>query len=148
MSLEASTPIATPNATFRTYTLSQNTNHFYNWIIGIVPFLFDYFDWQLIYYDHLLCRLAECNFGSFCIRFTLNSEEYLPDFIVQYINSIYGQAQITMLETGSDKKNINQSYIADIRIPKIGIPEQRKILSNYKKITEESFNIIEVEEKS
>ena len=52
-----------------------------------------------------------------------------------------------MLKTGSDKKNINQSYIADIRIPKIGIPEQRKILSNYKKITEESFNIIEVEEK-
>jgi hypothetical protein len=38
-----------------------------------------------------------------------------------------------MLKTGSDKKNINQSYIADIRIPKIGIPEQRKILSIYKK---------------
>ena len=85
-------------------------------------------------------------FGSFCIRFALNSEEYFPDFIAQYINSIYGQAQIMMLKAGSGKNNINQDHIAGIRIPIMDKNKQKQILDNYKKSLQ-NLSTLEVEEQ-
>jgi restriction endonuclease S subunit len=73
-------------------------------------------------------------FGSFCIRFSLNTygiDNYLPDFVAQFINSIYGQAQLMLLKAGSGKNNINQDHIRDIRIPKIDIKQQKTILDHY-----------------
>lgn len=72
-------------------------------------------------------------FGSFCIRFSIISDDYLPEFIAYFINSIYGQAQIMILKTGSGKNNINKEQIADIRIPKINKTIQIEILKQYKK---------------
>jgi restriction endonuclease S subunit len=74
---------------------------------------------------------AGFSFGSFCIRFSLNSKEYLPDFIAQFINSIYGQAQIMLLKAGAGKNNINQDHIRDIKIPIIDEKQQEKILDSY-----------------
>lgn len=85
-------------------------------------------------------------FGSFCIRFGLNSDDYLPDFIAQYINSIYGQAQIMILKAGSGKNNINQDHIADIQIPIIDRNKQEKILDNYKKSLK-TLSVFETDEQ-
>ena len=70
-------------------------------------------------------------FGSFCIRFSLVSNEYLPDFIAQFINSVYGQAQIMILKAGSGKNNINLDHISDIRIPIIDKDVQKYVLKKY-----------------
>lgn len=70
-------------------------------------------------------------FGSFCIRFSLTSKDYLPDFVAQFINSIYGQAQIMILKAGSGKNNINLDHISDIRIPIIGKDVQKDVLKKY-----------------
>lgn len=70
-------------------------------------------------------------FGSFCIRFSLNTKNYFPDFIAQFINSIYGQAQIMMLKAGSGKYNINLEHISDIRIPLVDKDTQKEILRKY-----------------
>ena len=78
-------------------------------------------------------EFAGFSFGSFCIRFSLNTDKYLPDFIAQYINSIYGQAQIMLLKAGSGKNNINQDHIRDIRIPVIDKTVQKSILAEYGK---------------
>jgi restriction endonuclease S subunit len=74
-------------------------------------------------------------FGSFCIRFSLTKfalDEYEPDFIAQFINSIYGQAQLMLLKAGSGKNNINQEHIRDIKIPKLDKKQQQIILDNYR----------------
>ncbi len=86
-------------------------------------------------------------FGSFCIRFALNSDEYFPDFIAQYINSIYGQAQIMMLKAGSGKNNINQDHIADIQIPIIDKNKQEQILENYKNSLK-NLSVFEIDEQT
>jgi restriction endonuclease S subunit len=70
-------------------------------------------------------------FGSFCIRFRLISDNFIPEFVAQYINSIYGQAQIMLLKTGSGKNNINKEQIADIKIPELDKDAQIKILKEY-----------------
>jgi len=83
-------------------------------------------------------------FGSFCIRFALNTDalnEYLPDFIAQFINSIYGQAQIMLLKAGSGKNNINQEHIRDIQIPTIDKAQQQTILENYRKLLTDLINL-------
>lgn len=85
-------------------------------------------------------------FGSFCIRFALNSEEYFPDFIAQFINSIYGQAQIMLLKAGAGKNNINQDHIADIQIPRIDKIKQEQILDNYNESLK-NLSILEVDER-
>lgn len=84
------------------------------------------------------------SYGSFCIRFSLKTENYYPDFIAQYINSIYGQTQIMMLKAGSDKKNINQDHIAEIRVPILDKRVQEKILEKYSS----SLNQLSIFEKN
>lgn len=70
-------------------------------------------------------------FGSFCIRFSLNTEEYIPEFIAQFVNSPHGQAQIMLLKAGSGKNNINLDHIRDIMIPVVDKPRQERILEKY-----------------
>ena len=58
------------------------------------------------------------SFGSYILRLrTKKDSDILPEYIVSFLNSDLGQAQIRMLETGAFGKNINTRQIKEIKIP-------------------------------
>lgn len=81
-------------------------------------------------------------FGSFCLRFRpLPDVNYGPEFVVRFLNSRTGQAQILMLRTGSDKPNINADQIRDIRLPRIALNLQDKANKIARKIEGEAIKL-------
>lgn len=58
------------------------------------------------------------SFGSYILRLKIRQGSHIPpDYIVSFLNSDLGQAQIRMLETGAFGKNINTRQVKDIQIP-------------------------------
>jgi restriction endonuclease S subunit len=81
-------------------------------------------------------------FGSFCLRFSLLPDAgYRPEFIVRFLNSRVGQAQILMLRSGSDKPNINSDQIRDIRIPAAELSLQDEANKAARKVEREAIKL-------
>jgi len=58
------------------------------------------------------------SFGSYILRLrTRKDSDVPPEYIVSFLNSDLGQAQIRMLETGAFGKNINTRQIKEIKVP-------------------------------
>lgn len=58
------------------------------------------------------------SFGSYILRIKVKRESNVPpEYIVGFINSDLGQAQIRMLETGAFGKNINTRQVKNLEIP-------------------------------
>jgi restriction endonuclease S subunit len=58
------------------------------------------------------------SFGSYILRLrVLKDSNIPPEYIVSFINSDLGQAQIRMLETGAFGKNINTRQLKEVKIP-------------------------------
>jgi hypothetical protein len=68
-------------------------------------------------------------FGSFCLRFELFGQHGPANaFVVRFLNSPLGQAQVDLLKSGSDRPNINSRQLKDIRLPQFArLAEQRVI---------------------
>lgn len=73
-------------------------------------------------------------FGSFCLRLHLLPHDegsgYLPEFVTAFLNSPLGREQFDLLQTGSDKKNVNQEQLADLRVPALSPSDQRALLDS------------------
>lgn len=68
-------------------------------------------------------------FGSYIIRFKLREDiDYNIEFLVRFLNSKFGQQQMMLLKTGSTGGNINSGQLMDVRLPKIALPQQQKIM--------------------
>ncbi|MHA1971539.1 MAG: restriction endonuclease subunit S [Candidatus Hodarchaeales archaeon] len=62
-------------------------------------------------------------FGSYILRMRSKKDSILsPEYLVSFLNSDLGQAQVRMLETGAFGKNINTDQLKLIQIP-ISSPE-------------------------
>jgi len=60
----------------------------------------------------------EYTFGSYILRLRVKKDSHIPpEYIVSFINSDLGQAQIRMLETGAFGKNINTRQVKMLEIP-------------------------------
>ena len=78
-------------------------------------------------------------YGSYIIRLRLREDiEYLPEFVVKFINSQMGQGQAVLLRTGSSGQNINSGQLLDICLPHIGLERQRETLENLAPIEREA----------
>ena len=81
-------------------------------------------------------------FGSFCIRFSMLSEnDFRGEFVVRFLNSNMGQLQIFMLKSGSGKYNINSDQIRDICIPIIKPTYQDNIIKIVRNIKSEAVTL-------
>jgi len=72
-------------------------------------------------------------YGSYIIRFHLNDEQgaqFLPEYVALFINSIFGQAQVHRLKSGSNGYNINSAQLGSIRILELGIQAQKELVDN------------------
>ena len=78
-------------------------------------------------------------FGSFCLRLRMRDDaQYVPGFVVRFLNSRFGQAQIRLLRTGSDKPNINTDQVNDLRLPPIQTEDQERIIEALREIEEQA----------
>jgi len=67
------------------------------------------------------------SFGSYILRMKIRKGVQIPaEYIVSFLNSDLGQAQIRMLETGSFGKNINTRQVKEILIP---LPDRKDNVS-------------------
>ncbi len=78
-------------------------------------------------------KFIGATFGSYIIRFRISLDtSHDVDFIVHYINSPLGQAQVMLLKTGASGENINAEQLMDIRLPKIDKKRQIEIVIKLK----------------
>ncbi len=74
-------------------------------------------------------------FGSFCLRLRMQPQSKLmPEFVVQFLNSRFGQRQIQLLKTGSIQMNINSRQIQDIAVPHLELTRQSELVTMTKAI--------------
>lgn len=72
-------------------------------------------------------------YGSYIIRFKLNTNKIEPLFISRFINSTKGRLQTELLKTGSVGENINIEQLLQIAIPDINKRKQIEILKEVEK---------------
>jgi len=80
-------------------------------------------------------------FGSYIIRFKVNTKEIEPRYVAKFVNSELGQAQIEYLQTGSSGNNINVDQIKKLRILYVEPRRQAEILSKIKAVQTEAKQI-------
>jgi|GEM_PF-4251533 len=70
-------------------------------------------------------------YGSYIIRFHLNDEEgteFLPEYVALFINSVFGQAQVHRLKSGSNGYNINSGQLGGLKIRRLDKDAQQGLV--------------------
>jgi len=73
-------------------------------------------------------REVNSTYGSYIIRFRLDTSKVDPLFVAKFINSKKGRLQTELLKTGAVGENINSDQLLSIAIPHIDKPKQSKVL--------------------
>ena len=73
-------------------------------------------------------------YGSYIIRFRLKEDaDFDPHYVALFINSIFGQAQIHRLKSGSNGSNINAPQLSELRIVRLSRDEQERVVTTIRR---------------
>lgn len=73
-------------------------------------------------------------YGSYIIRFRLKEDSgFDPLYVALFINSIFGQAQVHRLKSGSNGSNINAPQLSELRIVRLSEDEQERVVTTIRR---------------
>jgi type I restriction-modification system DNA methylase subunit len=79
-------------------------------------------------------KVAGLIYGSYIIRFRLKADaEFDPLYVALFINSVFGQAQIHRLKSGSNGSNINAPQLSELRILRLTRGEQERVVTTIRR---------------
>lgn len=88
-------------------------------------------------------------FPSSIYAIRLISKKYIPEFVMVYLNSDSGQAQLLYLSSGSHISNLTKTALENFELPEVSLEGQSKIaeidmdLSKYRSSTTKKANLLE-----
>ena len=93
-------------------------------------------------------EFSECVFESNMMRFSVNTDTVMPEYVVYYLTSNYGKQQIlTKIKRAVNQVSINQSDVKSLVIPLPNSPDQEEIVKTVKQQIETIHNLEAIRER-
>ncbi len=93
-------------------------------------------------------EFLECVFESNMMRFAVDTDSVLPEYVVYYLTSNYGRQQIlTRIKKAVNQVSINQTDVKSVVIPVPTMPTQKEIVETVNQQVDTINNLKEIKER-
>lgn len=77
------------------------------------------------------------------VVFTVNEDEFLPKYVTYFLKSEYGRKQIENFNNGTVRNSLNYDDLGKIKIPKMSIKEQERLVLLISNATNAKINLFD-----